>query len=266
MKLRLLALCFLLVGCSAPEPKPTLVKLGEQAYADSRVREKRDPNYNGLTRGQLREKQSQQLFDEIARLCGTNKDGSTPEECRYPKGESTLPSISLSDAASHVLDSMGSAPASSRPLLATHYVQLAMKGNPVSAPLPADTDPAMRDWENGVVYAMEVSLAFSGSATPTVEKSLEAHKELVSAMPLGSTPAPAAYDLSAYPPPAQTIDFLIALESDSVSKWQDSALAAKSDDWRRYALIQAGNAAVRYAALVSARGENPFDAPFVKVS
>lgn len=258
MKVRLFALCFLLSGCSVATPDPALVGLGDQALSDSKSA---DASY-----ADVRATQAQALFDEIARLCGTTSDGATPEACRYPKAEPTVTPMAPMDATSGVLDALPSLDESSRPRVAAIYTQLAMMAGPVSATPPAAVDPAMLEWENAVVYGLDVALAFSGSATPMVEESLKRHQELVASLPASTTPAPAAYDLSQYPSVEATSDFLVAVEADSVSRWQSSALASDNDEWCRYALVEAGNAAVRYAALVSARGEDPMQAPFLKLS
>lgn len=257
MKVRAIALCFLLAGCSAPTPNETLVSLGEQARSDSTSE---DARYAAV-----RADQAKQLFDEVARLCGTNSEGETPEACAAPTATPTVTPLAPAAAATGVLDALEKVESSSLPRIAAIYTQLAMLAEPVEVTPPTSADSAMREWENAVVYGLEVAIAFSGSATKDVKKSLEHHQNVATALPVGTTPSPTAYDLSQYPDPDQTYEFLLALESDSVSKWQQSAVQSTDEEWTRYALIQAGNAAVRYSELAQAIDKDPMQAEFLQL-
>lgn len=243
MKARVLLPALFLAGCAAPTPDPTLTSLAAGAQADAT---------SGTPQATLRAKQAEELYSEIARLCGRGSDGATPPECVHPTGTPTP-----------ILLAVGSVPDSSMPLVSTHYVQLAMLSAPVSYGAAPEGAQQLHDWESGVVYALETSQAFSTSKL--VSTSMSAHKSLLASLNTSAT-TPVAFDLSAYPALSQPGELVEALESDSATKWMQLACTSKDGVVREFALIQAGNAASRYAAAVKSRGGDPAEAEFLRLA
>lgn len=259
MKLRLLAVAslFALTGCSIipPAPNATLVTLGEAALGDAAG----SPDSDYAT---LRSAQAQALFAEVARLCGHTSDGTVPDACIYPTADATPSSNSPAEAMASVRDVFSKIPAESQPRLAVMYAQLAML-SPATTFAATDSPPSgMRDWEQGVLFGLDHAHAYTGEPITSL---ISAHSEVLAALPAGSTPSPIAFDLSNYPQvsSADTArEFALAIESDSAQRWLIAATENPNDP---FALIQAGNAASRYADLARESGLDPMAAEFLQL-
>lgn len=270
MKLRLLIFssAFLLTGCSlvTPTPDATLVRMGESAMNDAAGAG--DPTFQ-----ELRKAQARLLFDEVARLCGHNSDGEVPEGCVFPTADAQPTARTAEEAAADVLSRVGEVPTESLPQIAVMYAQLAMLSEPATvskAPTLATPEvESLRNWEQGAIFALDVASAFAGAASADVADAVAAHEEVLAALPASTTATPTSFDISQFPQVSDAgtaRELIIAVEAESVKRWNFLATAsATPPEWRTYALTQAGNAAARYAKLVSAAGQDPFAADFLEL-
>lgn len=212
-----------LTGCATtPEPDPTLTSLADKASPA----------------------QATALAEEASRLCGTKDNAAL---CTIsPAASGTLTS-------DEVLAAVDGVPESSLPVLAKTYVAMAMN-EPAKDFGSSTAFSDMREFEQAAVYGLDHMLAFAGASTSTVKATQKSHEAVLGAMGSSATPAPMAYDLQKYP--AEPADFVFALEADAALRWMNAACAPgiPAAD-RTFALIQAGNAAARYAELGGQPGD-----------
>ncbi|AKK03379.1 hypothetical protein [Corynebacterium epidermidicanis] len=267
---------FFLGACSltpAPTPNPTLNNLGHSALNDAANRTSTSSNI-----ADLRAQQAEQLFAEVRRLCGTTKEGQTPESCLVPTADaqpSTDPANTPQRAAEQILATVGDIPAESMPLIARIHTQLAVLG---AHPSITDSAPGnggeparkLLEWENSVVYGLHVALAYAGSATPDIESAIERHEARVEALRASIPNAPAAapaYSLRDYPQPKDAASvkvLLTALESDTVSQWNIAASQSADAAWRAYGLSVSAESARIAAEMLTAQGKDPLQAEFAQ--
>ncbi|MDU0477927.1 hypothetical protein QVA66_01590 [Staphylococcus chromogenes] len=247
----------LLCACSiasSPTPQPELNSLAQTALNDAAGLQATNPELSAVRRDH-----AQRLFAEVRRLCGTREDGSTPDTCVVPTADA-VPTADTSDivakAAADLLIHVDKVPRESMPEVARIHTELAELGASAETsepPAGSGEARAVLEWENSVVYALKVTLAYAGKHTPAVEDAISRHSARAAALHAAlpdAPPAAAAYNLSAYPDPAATMDFLKAIESDSVTRWNISASESDSGAWRRYALSVSAEDARQAQALL----------------
>lgn len=224
---------------------------------------------------QLRSTQATLLIDEIKRLCGTRQDGSTPVSCTVPStgvpGPASLEAAS-DDLRTHVMN----VPSESMSVMVRMSNQLALAGAPLATVPDVGDDEAaanaMLQWEFSAIYALKVASAYAGSSSAAIDKALKRHKDTAAALhgyltASGATKiavAEPAYSLDGYPSPHDAEALLLAVEQDSVARWNASAAGSGAASWRLYALAHASQQASRVAELMKVAGQDPQHAEFMK--
>lgn len=174
---RLLGVCLVAMGLSGctlpgavdrllnpPQPDPTLLELYAQANWDARTAT--EPQV-----AQLRAGDATELAEEIARLCGHYADGTTPPSCALLTTEPAPADFDATTTAAQLLDSLGSLPQESLPIVMDQYLELVAldrslidtTAHPLPTPHPEE-DLLRQLWETLLAgdYALGVALSAAG--------------------------------------------------------------------------------------------------------
>ncbi len=244
---RLLAVTTLattLAGCSVvdafgPSANDKVLTLAQLAEADAEAWSGEGSGDGSGEVSALRAHHAEDLFAEIARLCGTDADGRVPDSCGYEHADPEVtahedPSGSLAE----YVELIPEAPAESRDLLTAQAVDLAALVDTVPEAPEMTTEDAevARDLlrrEFGAVYALDLAQAYADAdSTSGLEGLLRAHEERISALeetlaPTGEVPVPEAgyafTDLATPTDPASALTFAADVEYSLTQAWAQAA-------------------------------------------
>ncbi|WPF65299.1 MULTISPECIES: hypothetical protein [unclassified Corynebacterium] len=255
-----LAAAPLLSGCEVdrffgPRPNAAVSELAAGARADADRLSIDDPHLAAL-----REEQARTFDAEVARLCGTQEDGSTPASCTTDQAEQTEPLEHT--GLEQILLSFASLPEESRPLAAqqaiilaeatdtTDVAEAAEKADLTASPTAADAAREVLRREHALAYGVGVAKAFGASDLADLTSAInERIAALTTALePTGDVPvAEAGYLITGVPSPtdaASAQEFVSAAINQAADSWEAAAAAAPSDEagWLELAVTGAAHA------------------------
>lgn len=232
-----------LTGCTAadrvidlfgPAPDPVLVQLAAQAQAEGRS------------------EHADALFAEVARLCGTHADGTTPRSCEVDRAAaqaalSTAPAPAPLEA---------NVPAESRALLVAQAIDVAAaQPLPAGQDVPADVVPPtgatedqakeLLEWEYEVIWGLDFARAFAAPEQESrIDGLLTEHEKVALALAnaLGAAaPSPAVgYHSAALPADAASATaFVDSLLGASDRRWAAAAGKAAAGPWQDWVIATA---------------------------
>ncbi|WP_150114316.1 hypothetical protein [Corynebacterium oculi] len=254
-----LAAAPLLSGCEideflGPRPNAAVSELAAGARADADRLSVDNPNLAAL-----REEQARTFDAEVARLCGTLEDGSTPASCTNEE-ENTEPLEHT--GLEQILLSFASLPEESRPLAAQQAIILAeatgttdveaaaQRADLSSDPEAADAAREVLRREHALAYGVGVAKAFGASNLKDLTAAInERIAALTTALePTGDVPvAEAGYLITGVPSPtdaASAQGFVTAAINQAADSWEAAAAAATGDEagWLELAVTGAAHA------------------------
>ena len=199
----------------------------------------------------------EELDAEMLRLCGG--------ECRTA-ADSPTPEASLAEVAETILASAPTLTDSSVPLVARHYVELALVSPTPPAPLPlTTTTEASVDaanalaWHRAADYILGTAASLLSGAEADAAETLRAyHRDILTELdPIAAdtTVAPAGYEFTTDQPTA------LAVQAQTVAWWMNRAAEAHGD-WRAYCINAAGRAAAAARPMLVLTGMSPSEAGF----
>ncbi|MDO5671158.1 MAG: hypothetical protein Q4G50_14300 [Corynebacterium sp.] len=217
-RLALLLLVPLLASCSVemlgPQPDRQLSALADQAHASGRAAD------------------AAELEAEIARLCGTHEDGTTPSSCDY---EPTP--VEPADGFEVTVAAVDDVPAESRDLVARQALALA-SGEATELELSETAASQARELlvgEYAHVYGLEVAQAFHSGTDSLIDAADTRIAALRNVLdPTGSVPvAEPGYEVVVGLDPSDE-GFIDALEAEREAAWLRAVSEADDDQWRAW--------------------------------
>ncbi|MDO5512659.1 hypothetical protein [Corynebacterium sp.] len=208
----------LLSSCSVemlgPQPNAELSALADQAHATGRAAD------------------AAELEAEIARLCGTHEDGTTPSSCDYSPS-----AVDEADPFEVTVAAVDDVPAESRDLIARQAVALA-SGEADTVELSADAATQARELlaaEYARLHGLEAAQAFHADLDPLIDATLDRITALRSvAEPTGDVPVAApGYEPTGALSPSDE-GFVPALEAEREAQWLRAVSEAADDGWRAW--------------------------------
>lgn len=253
----LLASCTLddAVEALGPRPDSDIAELADQAAADATALVD--------VPSQLRQRHSNELVDEIARLCGTHSDGSVPDSCDFSLSTETRLTGDLSGSLALTLDSVEEVPEESVDLVVRQAVELAqitpLDGSESFA-LDEDADSARRllKQEYAGLYGLGIARAFLPSeAHGALDDLVEVHEERALSLrtlldPSGDVPvAEPGYEIEgagmmAPTDTASAAAFVERLHTDIMSAWLSEAAHSASREWLEWTVLGASDLAASW--------------------
>lgn len=249
----------LLSGCEVdeffgPRPNAAVSALAAGAREDAETLAETNPEISAL-----RTEQAATFDAEVARLCGTLEDGSTPASCKQDEADSEPPETTGLD---QMVATFGEVPEESRPLVAQQAVILAEAAGRVDVAAAAEQtdlagDPeaaeAAREVlrrEHALAYGVGVAKAFGaqglGDLTEAINERIAA---LTTALdPTGDVPvAEAGYEITGTQTPSDPESaqaFVEAATSQAADAWLSAAASARGEQhgWLRLAITGAAHA------------------------
>ncbi len=261
-RLAIIPACLLLASCSGadalgPHPNKEILGLAQQAEADARSLAD-DP-----AAARLRSDQADQLYGEIARLCGTDPAGEPPKSCAVDRGTGDASGsryvTSLShDAPAEAARAAAVLPRDSVDMVVAQAVDAAAVA-PVEFPAvkvdnKSDLDAAreMLRREYAAEYALSLANSYADADTRARIGALrgagEKRRTYLTGLLGGSGPVPvpaAGYEVGAADEPTDA-ESAVRLVEDSASSlvagWRRTAADASSETWMEAAIALAAQA------------------------
>ncbi len=254
--------CLMLASCSGlgalgPHPNKEILGLAQQAEADARSLA------DAPAASQLRSTQAGELYDEIARLCGTDDAGAPPESCSVDRD--TGGAVGAADEKSMARDvpaaaarAASSLPRESVDLVVAQAVDAAalepveLPGSHLSVSSDLDAAREMLRREYALDYALELAASYGDADTAARVNSLrEASDERVRYLTellgaSGNVPLPSpGYEVSPADDPVDAgsaAHLVDDANSALVAQWRRAAASAASPEWMRAAVALAAHA------------------------
>lgn len=227
----------------SPSPDPALVSLAYQAHVDAAT-------------DSLRAQQSDELFAEIARLCGHTRDGEYPSACSKdtilsgsidaPAPISTDAHALYDQAADALILQASAIPASSRGLIARQYGQLITQGARTS---DIDTTATLNnihdindlkaalEWEYSIIAGLSIASSYTAADVNSIA---DMHRDIAHTLidilrnnnidiPVAS-PAYTFSDIQVIDQATATA-FINRVQQDTEDLWYGYAENAQSTPW-----------------------------------
>lgn len=237
-----------------PRPNKTLTTLAFSASFDADNTDK--PHVSAL-----RKTQSEQLFAEVERLCGTYPDGTSPASCTISTPiqdePETDPTTQIAASLQELIDAIDQAPAESRPLLIEQAIDLAAVIDPDGtynhlleevdeATAALEVDDKLRGQaeellkqEYATIYAFDVAESFGAYVDNSPHEM--AALQLSALLGDSAPPAPVAYT-SDWPTSDTADEFAAHARAAHRAAYVEAAAASSNDTWREWIIRTAATA------------------------
>lgn len=253
------------IDAFGPRPDSVVLTLAQEAAADAA--------HGDDKLSTIRGHHADDLFNEIARLCGTDDSGEVPQTCAVERtpGDATsagTPEAVTADALGLHLDAADRVPEGSVDMVVSQAVDIAATDaelpEPVELLVEEDADLArgLLEREYAAVYGLDLARAFVDPAQAEATDALiSAHEQRQLALtellePTGNVPAAApGYLLDGIEQPrdaASAAAFIEDLEVGLDTAWRDAATHVADETARSWFVAAAGHGA---AAAESYRDE-----------
>ncbi|MDP9851285.1 hypothetical protein [Corynebacterium lowii] len=256
-----LAAAPLLSGCEVdslfgPKPNAAVSALAQGAREDAERLEGSDPELSAL-----RGEQALAFDAEVARLCGTLEDGSTPASCSAEKVEEASEPVETTGL-EQIIATFGDLPEESRPLAAqqaiilaeatgsTDVAKAAQAANLTEEPEAAEAAREVLRGEYALAYGVGVAKAFGATNLKDLTAAInERIAALTTALePTGEVPvAEAGYEITGIASPTDAASaqaFINAAIAQAADSWEAAAADAESNEggWLNLAITGAAHA------------------------
>lgn len=223
-----------------PRPDSSLVELAHQAEADTIAAE------GDIAR--LRHDHAEELYAEIARLCGRDDTGAVPPSCEVEHGAGeTQPSPA---SLQRYYDLLSAVPDESHDLVVDQAIDLAaLDTTPLEDTSLGEGDheivAGMIEREHAAVHGLKAARAFA-SRPEAVDDLVDKHQRRLHVLNTALPDAPPAAAGYAFEEAEPGDDYITAQEENLLAAWRAAAADAKDPDTRAFLVAAAADAITAY--------------------